>query len=145
MGNAMEPEDRELIQQIMNHYKWPGSYDYDVDEYMIKTPSRKSNGEIDLSAVSTRELLNECYRRRAIECFKYTTSVDKTVYEQDAQVKPYIENDILKGLTYALGDNHKFKGDAIVVKESRDASMWRYEFAAELYICKHPTKVKGSR
>ena len=138
----MEPDDQKLIQAIMNHYKWPTSY----EDGLLQTPSlRKNNGEIDLSVVSTRDLLNECYRRRAIEKFTATSSVDTEVFDSnknDDGFMRHIERDITHLLIDSMQQNRKFYTDAVVVNETKNHSFMRYEFGAELFICKHPTKVR---
>ncbi len=103
----------------------------------------RPDGKLDLSSVSTRDLLNECYRRRAIEKFSVSRSVDSYMFQQYPDIMNYVMRDISKDVLDQVVANKKFYEDALVVNQTRT----RYpgqstDFEAEIYICKHPTKVK---
>lgn len=140
----MEPEDREILQKIMTSYQWP-RYDDEVTIpamdgliHRVKT----SSGKPDLSEVSTRDLLNECYRRRAIEKFTYTQSIDEFALQHDPEMRAYALRELSRGVWETFVSNSKFYADAIAIKEEINRYQQRHEFAGEIYVCKHPTKVK---
>ena len=138
----MEPEDQELIKRILDQYSWQMPHQNDM---YGKAPLRSRDRKVDLSDVDTRDLLNECYRRRAIEKFNATRSIDSHVFDEyadDAGFRSHVEKDILQLLMHSMQQNQKFFLDAVVVKESKNRSMMRYDFEAELFMCKHPTKVR---
>lgn len=150
----MEPEDRELIEKIMNQYKWPREYSVvdarecitDIEtttgqSYKVMTSGATSYRHMDLSSVSTRDLLNECYRRRAIEKFSYTTSVDIDFLQMHQSPYEYVLKDAGRNL-WGQVMKTKFFDDAMVVNEERDNMNRRYNLACEVYVCKHPSKVK---
>lgn len=150
----MEPEDRELIEKIMNQYKWPREYSVvdarecitDIEtttgqSYKVMTSGATSYRHMDLSSVSTRDLLNECYRRRAIEKFSYTTSVDIDFLQMHLSPYEYVLKDAGRNLWGQVMKN-KFFDDAMAVNEERDNMNRRHNFACEVYVCKHPSMVK---
>lgn len=144
----MEPEDKELIRHIMNHYKW-NSYDDQIDvqsmsgeqSYNVMTTT-SGYRHMDLSSVSTRDLLNECYRRRAIERFTYKSSVDMYFLKQEPQARDHMIKELVRGMWDCMLRDEKFSRDAIDIKEQVNNAQCRTEFTGEIYICKHPTKVR---
>jgi hypothetical protein len=138
MENVMEP---------MNHYKW-NSYDDTIDvqsmsgqSYKVMT-AQSGYRHMDLSSVSTRDLLNECYRRRAIERFTYKSSADMYFLKQEPKAREHVVEELIRGMWDCMLRNEKFANDAIHVKEEPNNPQIRTEFTGEIYICKHPTKVR---
>ncbi len=143
----MEPDDNKWIQSIMDN-NYHGSYTF-AQEYedLIKTVVQKNRDgsihkHIDLSSVSTRDLLNECYRRRAIEKFDYKQSVDIDYVKMHPEAREHVISAALRGVVQSVLENKKFANDAIVLNESVDRAQRLEIFTGEVYICKHPTKVK---
>lgn len=144
----MEPEDQELIRNIMNHYKW-NSYDDTIDvqsmssgqSYKVMT-TQSGYRHMDLSSVSTRDLLNECYRRRAIEKFSYKVDADMYFLRQEPQARDHMIKELVRGMWGCMLRDEKFSRDAIDIKEQVNNPQIRTEFTGEIYICKHPTKVR---
>ena len=102
----------------------------------------KPNGQLDLSGVSTRDLLNECYRRRAIEKFTTSLSVDSYMMQQHPDMIDYTMRSISRDIWDKVVSNKKFLDDAFVVNQTRMHSVMSTDFEAEIYVCKHPTKVR---
>lgn len=96
----------------------------------------------DLSVFSTQELLNECYRRRAIEKFDASIAVDKYFLDSEPASRAHLKQDLITSLISSMLKNGKFTEQAIAVKESEDFAHMRKIFESEIYICKHPTQVK---
>lgn len=96
----------------------------------------------DLSRISTRDLLNECYRRRAIEKFDYNVNADLYFLKQEPEARAYVIQDLMRGMWSTMLKNEKFSTDAINIKEKVNDLQLRTEFFGEVYICKHPTKVR---
>lgn len=121
----MEPEEIQKLYQTI--------HTYDV----LRTQQ-------DLSRVSTKDLLNECYRRRAIEKFAYSTQVQ--LVDLDPQYQTEIREHALRELGHGLWESmmsHKnFYPDAMIVTERVDNYRRASIFVGEVYVCKHPTKVK---
>lgn len=144
----MEPEDKELIRHIMNRYKW-NSYDDQIDvqsmsggqSYKVMTTA-SGYRHMDLSSVSTRDLLNECYRRRAIERFTYKSSADMYFLKQEPQARDHMIKELVRGMWDCMLRDEKFSRDAIDIKEQVNNPLMQTEFTGEIYICKHPTKVR---
>jgi hypothetical protein len=148
MENVMEPEDLKWIQSVMDRNYHGSSYSF-AQEYqdLIKTVVKQNRDgtiskHVDLSDVSTRDLLNECYRRRAIEKFDYKIEADSYMLEEHPDMREHVLRDLSRGLWEAMVNNRKFSDDAIDVKEERIRSYMRNIFRGEIYICKHPTKVR---
>ena len=137
----MEPEDREWIEKVLNNYKWDHGT-VEEQSYKIVTSGAAAYRHMDLSSVSTRDLLNECYRRRAIEKFTGSVSVDSYMLREHPDTKEYAIRDLSRNVWDAMTSNIKFYTDALVVKENVCLSHMRNDFEAELYVCKHPTKVR---
>lgn len=96
----------------------------------------------DLSNISTRDLLNECYRRRAIEKFSGSISIDSYMLNDNPEAMGYVMRDLSRGVWDAVTSNSKFYEDAMSIKQSNVTSYMRTDFTGEIYICKHPTKVR---
>ena len=96
----------------------------------------------DLSHVSTRDLLNECYRRRAIEKFSFIDNIDKDYMMHNPDAKEYITHDLMKCLWTSICDDQKFLQDALTIKEETDLAYRTIKLTGEIYVCKHPTKVR---
>ena len=141
----MEPDE---IQKIYQTYVTTTPNDfYKVVSWSDDSGVRHSsyilpNGQLDLSTVSTRDLLNECYRRRAIEKFTVSQSVDSYMLQQHPDSMDYVMRNMAKGVWDQVLANKKFYEDALIVKQTRMQSVMSTDFEAEIYICKHPTKVK---
>jgi GTPase len=54
----------------------------------------------------------------------------------------YVMGDISRAVLDQVMSDKKFYEDALVVKQTRMQSVMSTDFEAEIYICKHPTKVK---
>ena len=135
----MEPDEEVIFQKslqtYMNHViNDPNAYK------IVHTPS--SYRHMDLSSVSTRDLLNECYRRRAIERFTYSAGVDSEMLRIHPDMRDRVMQKLVEGIAYEMQKNTKFFSHALDVKERHDSSYMRSEFRGEMYICKHPTKVQ---
>jgi hypothetical protein len=148
MENEMEPDDNKWIQSIMDRNYHGNSYTF-AQEYqdLIKTVVQQNRDgtiskHVDLSDVSTRDLLNECYRRRAIEKFTYKVDADMYFLKQEPQAREYLIKDLTRGMWESMLKNEKFSQDAISIKEEQNNPQIRTEFYGEVYICKHPTKVR---
>lgn len=98
--------------------------------------------KVDLSSIPTRDLLNECYRRRAIERFTYKSSADMYFLKQEPKAREHMVEELIRGMWDCMLRNEKFANDAIHVKEEPNNPQIRTEFTGEIYICKHPTKVR---
>lgn len=98
--------------------------------------------KVDLSSIPTRDLLNECYRRRAIERFTYKSSADMYFLKQEPKAREHVVEELIRGMWDCMLRNEKFANDAIHVKEEPNNPQIRTEFTGEIYICKHPTKVR---
>lgn len=96
----------------------------------------------DLSTINTRDLLNECYRRRAIEKFDASIAVDKYFLDSEPASRAHLKQDLITSLISSMLKNGKFTEQAIAVKEREDFAYMRKIFESEIYICKHPTQVK---
>lgn len=144
----MEPDDQELIKKILDHYKWQSAYDDTIDVQtmsgqsykVVTTPSGYRH--VDLSSVSTRDLLNECYRRRAIEKFYYATNIDSYMLQEHPESAEYAKKELVSGIVDTMYRDNKFAPNALMITEQQSYSSRYTEFRGELYICKHPTKVK---
>lgn len=144
----MEPEDLKWIQTVMDQTYHGKSYTF-AQEYqdLIKTVVKQNRDgtiskHVDLSDVSTRDLLNECYRRRAIEKFTCTVTADMYFLKQEPQARDYLIKDLTRGMWESMLKNEKFSQDAISIKEEQNNPQIQTEFYGEVYICKHPTKVR---
>lgn len=135
----MEPEDQELIKRILDQYSWQMPHQNDM---YAKAPLRSRDGKADLSDVDTRDLLNECYRRRAIEKFTYTQLADTLMVQHDPKFTPHVIDRIQRDVWDAVRENQKFFTDAVIINESHDYAMRAQKYVAEVYVCKHPTKVR---
>ena len=141
----MEPDE---IQKIYQTYatRTPDDF-YKVVSWSDNSGVRHNsyilpNGQLDLSSVSTRDLLNECYRRRAIEKFSFTDNIDQDYMMHNPDAKKYITHDLMKCLWTSICDNQKFLQDALTIKEETDLSYRTIRLTGEMYVCKHPTKVR---
>lgn len=129
----MEPETEydvsgNLSKAVMKAW---GSFD---KEYMI-------SGKPDLSRISTRELLNECYRRRAIE--KFTTSVEAPIEAfEDQEHNMHLIRNVEDRLWDNAVNSGKFYSEAVLHSVSATSHSFTRTLTAEIYICKHPSKVK---
>jgi len=54
----------------------------------------------------------------------------------------YVMRNISRDVWDQIVANKKFYEDALVVKQTQIQSVMSTDFEAEMYICKHPTKVK---
>ena len=129
----MEPETEydvsgNLSKAVMKAW---GSFD---KEYMI-------SGKPDLSRISTRELLNECYRRRAIE--KFTTSVEASIEAfEDQEHNMHLIRNVEDRLWDNAVNSDKFYSEAVLHSVSGISQCYTRTLTGEIYICKHPSKVK---
>lgn len=138
----MEPEDQ----------KWNHLYNEEIDiqtvsgkSYKVVTSGPAAYRHIDLSSVSTRDLLNECYRRRAIEKFDFKLDFDTYMMQERPDTPDtyrYVMKNLYEGLWDAVIADEKFSKDAIEVKQEHITSHMRTVFRGEIYVCKHPTKVR---
>jgi hypothetical protein len=141
MENIMEPEDTFTV-------KLPRTQGYWVSNSMpggdlgYVSASTITASKPDLSVFSTQELLNECYRRRAIEKFTTSLSVDSYMMQQHPDMIDYAMRDLSRDVWDKVMSNKKFIDDAFVVNQTRMHSVMSTDFEAEIYVCKHPTKVK---
>lgn len=134
----MEPEDTYTTQEIIKHVSKMYSFAPEYDD-LIKTVIGKP---VDLSGISTRDLLNECYRRRAIEKFSASVSVDQYMLKAQPEAIDYVMRDLSREVWEYVQRNNKFYNDAMVVKQNDVTSYMRTDFTGEIYVCKHPTKVR---
>lgn len=142
----MEPEDTYMTQEIIKHSNKMYSFVPEYDD-LIKTVVHKNRDgtmykSVDLSGVSTRDLLNECYRRRAIEKFSASVSIDSYMLKAQPEAIDYVMRDLSREVWDSVVGNSKFYNDAMAIKETPFASFMRTEFTGEIYVCKHPTKVR---
>ena len=100
------------------------------------------DGRVDLSSIPTRDLLNECYRRRAIEKFSGSVSVDEYMLKAQPEAIDYVMRDLSREVWDSVVRNSKFYNDAMAIAENSVTSYMRTDFIGEIYICKHPTKVR---
>ncbi len=145
----MEPEDQEWINKVVNHYSWSQPHDEEIDiqtlggkSYKVVTSGPAAYRHPDLSSVSTRDLLNECYRRRAIEKFDFKLDFDTYMMQERPDAYKYVMKNLYEGLWDAVIANEKFSKDAIEVKQEHITSHMRTIFRGEVYMCKHPTKLR---
>ena len=145
----MEPENQEWINKVVNRYSWNQPHDEEIDiqtlggkSYRVVTSGPAAYRHHDLSGVSTRDLLNECYRRCAIEKFTVSRSVDSYMLQKHPDSMDYVMRNISRDVLDQVMSNKKFCEDALVVKQTQMQSVMSTDFEAEIYICKHPTKVK---
>jgi hypothetical protein len=61
---------------------------------------------------------------------------------EDPDTMDYAMRDISRDVWDHVMSNKKFCEDALVVKQTQMQSVMSTDFEAEIYICKHPTKVK---
>ena len=121
---------------------------YEILEKVVKAMSSGHNPSThyydipDLSRISTRELLNECYRRRAIEKFDYNVNIDRFTLEHEPEIKKYAIQDLNRGIWDTVVNRNKFYADAMNISETFDHYRQMKIFAGEIYVCKHPLKVK---
>ena len=134
----MEPEDTYTTQEIIKHVNKMYSFAPEYDD-LIKTVIGRP---VDLSGISTRDLLNECYRRRAIEKFSASVSVDQYMLKAQPEAIDYVMRDLSREVWEYVQRNNKFYNDAMVVKQNDVTSYMRTDFTGEIYVCKHPTKVR---
>ena len=141
----MEPDD---LQKLYQTYVSATADDYyKVVSWSDNNGARHNvavgrDGKVDLSSIPTRDLLNECYRRRAIEKFSGSISIDSYMLNAHPEAKEYALRDLSRELWDSVVTNSKFYGDAMSIKESNVTSYMRTDFTGEIYICKHPTKVR---
>lgn len=143
----MEPEDTYLIQEIFQKmmtkdYSFAPEYDDLIKTVVHKNRDGSIHKGVDLSGVSTRDLLNECYRRRAIEKFSYKVDADMYFLRQEPQARDHMIKELVRGMWSCMLRDEKFSRDAIDIKEQVNNPQIRTEFTGEIYICKHPTKVR---
>lgn len=143
----MEPEDKYLMQEILqkmtyNNYTLDPAYDALINTIAHQNRDGSITKQVDLSSVNTRDLLNECYRRRAIEKFTYDVSIDQYFLKQEPGAREYTFQDLKRGMWNVMLKDEKFIADAIQITERQNNKQIRTEFQGEIYICKHPTKVK---
>lgn len=141
----MEPDD---IQKLYQTYVSATADDY----YKVVSWSDNSgvrhnvvvgrDGKVDLSSIPTRDLLNECYRRRAIEKFSASVSVDQYMLKAQPEAIDYVMRDLSREVWEFVQRNSKFYNDAMSITENKFTSFMRTDFTGEIYICKHPTKVR---
>lgn len=96
----------------------------------------------DLSSISTRDLLNECYRRRAIEKFSVDRNADEYMVQNDRSYTEYVMDHIRKEVWFAVMDNKKFLPEAVPIKHAHDSINRMHRYTAEVYVCKHPMSLK---
>ena len=141
----MEPED---LQKLYQTYVTATADDYyKVVSWSDNTGARHNvavgrDGRVDLASIPTRDLLNECYRRRAIEKFSGSISIDSYMLNDHPEVMGYALSDLSRQVWDDFTNNTKFYTDAMAIKENSVTSYMRTDFTGEIYICKHPTKVR---
>lgn len=123
-------------------YSFAPEYDDLIKTVVHKNRDGTMYKSVDLSDVSTRDLLNECYRRRAIEKFSASVSVDQYMLKAQPEAIDYVMRDLSREVWEYVQRNSKFYNDAMVVKQSDVTSYMRTDFTGEIYVCKHPTKVR---
>jgi hypothetical protein len=129
----------------------PDDYNFEIDwksykKYTIMDNGTTSYRHMDLSSVSTRDLLNECYRRRAIEKFSATSHVDEFMLDRDVTIMKYIRRDVEDGIWRSVLENTNFAEQAIKIVDSgnrhmRSPGIMR-EVLGEVYVCKHPESLR---
>lgn len=141
----MEPED---LQKLYQTYVTATADDYyKVVSWSDNTGARHNvavgrDGRVDLSSIPTRDLLNECYRRRAIEKFSGSISIDSYMLKAEPEAIDYVMRDLSREVWDSVVRNSKFYNDAMVITENKVTSYMRTDFTGEIYVCKHPTKVR---
>lgn len=115
-----------------------------MNEYTYQTPSTSVKSK-DLSQFSTRELLNEAYRRGAIRPFAQRFRVANHLARDDADSAEYMKHvhqSVIRDLL--IGNVDKFeKYGAIDMKMQNFQHTMEDSFVeAEIYICKHPKIIK---
>ena len=143
----MKPEDTYVMQEIMQKmltkdYTFTPEYDDLIKTVVHKMHDGSMNQSIDLSHVSTRNLLNECYRRRAIEKFTYRVDADMYFLKQEPKARDHLIRELIQAMWGCMLKNEKFSRDAIDITEQVNNSQIRTEFTGEVYICKHPNSLK---
>ncbi len=134
----MEPEDTFTVKLPLTQGYWISN----SGDLGYVSQSTITANKLDLSTISTRDLLNECYRRRAIEKFDASIAVDKYFLDSEPASRAHLKQDLITSLISSMLKNGKFTEQAIAVKESEDFAYMRKIFESEIYICKHPTQVK---
>jgi len=145
----MEPEEKyEILEKFIKSRAW--QYDdeiLDAFAHKVATPSDKkemlhpNSPNVNLAYISTRELLNECYRRRAIE--KFVTSIEAPIEAfEDQEHNSYLMRHIDEKLWYNVVNSNKFYSEALLHSKSALSSGFTRTLTGEIYICKHPSKVK---
>ena len=126
----MEPEVKyEILEKIMKATM--GSYNPSAHHYDIP----------DLSRISTRELLNECYRRRAID--KFSASIEAPIEAfEDQEHNSHLKRHLDEKLWSVMADASKFYSEAVIHSISALSAGYTRTLTGEVYICKHPSKVK---
>lgn len=137
MENVMEPDELEAFYKSLN----ATMRNYSNDSYKIVT-SASGYRHMDLSSVSTRDLLNECYRRRAIEKFDFNVEADSLMLQDYPDARKRVMENLVHGLFETVLKDEKFSSDAIYVKEEHITSHFIKVLRGEVYVCKHPTKVR---
>lgn len=98
-----------------------------------------------LKQLSTRDLLNECYRRRAIEKFSLVYEADNYMLQDPAamdRVKAFHMKEVAASLA-----NHKYFTDRAVrvINSAPNMLQMTTSFVAEVYVCSHPSVVKAAK
>lgn len=139
----MEPDDLQKLYQTYVTNRVTNDDYYKVVSWSDNTGARQNVAvRVDLSSISTRDLLNECYRRRAIEKFSGSVSVDQYMLQARPEAIDYVMRDLSREVWDSVVRNSKFYNDAMVITENGVTSYMRTDFTGEIYICKHPTKVR---
>jgi len=143
----MEPETEQdwIRKQVLSNPRHHDEIDIQTvsgKSYKVVTSGPTAYRHMDLSSVSTRDLLNECYRRRAIEKFDFKLDVDSYMIKERPDAHRYVMKNLYEGLWDAVIADEKFSKDAIEVKQEHITSHMRTVFRGEIYVCKHPTKVR---
>lgn len=137
----MEPEDTFTVKLPRTSGYWI-SNSIDGGDLGYVSASTINVSKPDLSTINTRDLLNECYRRRAIEKFTTSLSLDSYMMQQHPDMIDYAMRDLSRDVWDKVMSNKKFTDDAFVVNQTLMHHGMSTDFEAEIYVCKHPTKVK---
>lgn len=136
----MEPDDYVVVPTMNGKsYVIPTGHSAATSTWQI-TKKEPVTAVTDLAKVSTRDLMNEIYRRRAIEKFDYSVEIPDIAYTQNTadQRKLYAVKELLSSLTAQKFVTEKALAYRSWRDNTRDTTIYSYE----IYLCKHPIHVK---
>ena len=130
----MEPDDYETVQRVLGSNQ---TYTYSTAASSVKSK--------DLSQFSTRELLNEAYRRGAIRPFSQRFRVAPYMFKDEAESSEYMKHvhqTVVRDLL--IGNADTFQKYGAIDMTTKDFTVTHQEsvIEAEIYICKHPKIIK---